>query len=409
LLLALLAVIALHPSVGNSQKKALTKQDVIDLLTGDVPSAQVAEEAKKNGISFPMTAAVEKEIRDAGGTDDLIRVLRSLPPRTANVPPTPTRPTRTAPAPSPPVLLIASNPGDSQVYIDDEPVGTTSQEGRLKLTRLAAGDHRVRVSLSGYQDYEETATLNPGETITVTATLQPRAAPATFPTPQPPSQTEESPVSNAGRAAYLGLVAMDPQPAGARGVVVSGAVPGGPADQAGLKTYDMVLAINGRPVTTPQALRAAVISHQAGEVVQITWYNGSTTVTRPVRLAAPPAQSQTTQPYAPPSLTNMPHTGLVSFPVMHDHNKGGSDYCVGVMSIGNGMIFYLSTNGMHTFEIPLNSVKEAKRNAVYLLALGAFHIRLKKGTNYNFVALNRQGQYQPPDPILTAIENAMGR
>ena len=64
---------------------------------------------------------------------------------------------------------------------------------------------------------------------------------------------------------------------------------------------------------------------------------------------------------------------------------------------------------MHTFEIPLNSVKEAKRNAVYLVALGAFHIRLKKGANYNFLAINRQGLYQPPDPILTAIENAMGR
>ena len=82
LLLALLAAIALIPSLGKAQKaaKKLTKQDVIDLLTGDVPSDQVAQEAQKAGISFQVTASVAKEIRDAGGTDDLIRVLRTLAP-----------------------------------------------------------------------------------------------------------------------------------------------------------------------------------------------------------------------------------------------------------------------------------------------------------------------------------------
>jgi hypothetical protein len=57
----------------------------------------------------------------------------------------------------------------------------------------------------------------------------------------------------------------------------------------------------------------------------------------------------------------------------------------------------------------LNSVREARRNVAYLVKLGAFHIRLKKGTNYNFVAINQQTQPQPPDPILTAIDNARGR
>ena len=80
LLLALIAAIALIPSNGTAQKatKKLTVQDVIDLLTGDVPSDQVAKEAEKAGISFQVTASVAKQIHDAGGTDDLIRVLRSL-------------------------------------------------------------------------------------------------------------------------------------------------------------------------------------------------------------------------------------------------------------------------------------------------------------------------------------------
>ena len=68
-------------------------------------------------------------------------------------------------------------------------------------------------------------------------------------------------------------------------------MPGGPADQAGLKTYDTILGVNGQQVTTPQELRQALASHQAGEEVQITWYNGSTNVTRQIRLGVAPAQA----------------------------------------------------------------------------------------------------------------------
>ncbi len=32
----------------------------------------------------------------------------------------------------------------------------------------------------------------------------------------------------------------------------------------------------------------------------------------------------------------------MSFRVAHDHGLSGQDYCVGLMSIGNGMIYYKS-------------------------------------------------------------------
>jgi hypothetical protein len=408
LLLALVAAIAVIPSLGNAQKaaKKLTKQDVIDLLTGDVPSDQVAQEARKSGIAFQVTAAVVKEIHDVGGTDDLIRVLKSLAPR---APAAPEGTAHTGSATSPPTLMIVSNPGKSQVYVDDEPVGSTSQQGHLKLTQLAAGDHSLRISLSGYQDHEETVTLVGGQSNTVTATLHKAEQPSAPPPPQRP-QTEETPTVNTGQPGFLGVQAMQPQPAGARGVVISGASPGTPAERAGLKAYDTILAVNGRQVTTLQEIHDALLGHQVGESVQITWYNGSRNVTKQIQLVAAPAPGQATaQPSSPPSPTNMRQTGFVSFAVAHDHGRSGQDYCVGVMAIGNGMIYYKSTNGVHNFEIPLNSIKEARRNVGYLVGYGAFHVRTKKGTNYNFVALNQQGQYQPPDAILTAIDNAMGQ
>ncbi len=312
-------IAALIPSRATAQKgpKKLSKQDVIDLLTGDVPSDQVATEARKAGISFQVTPAVEKDIRDAGGTDDLIRTLRSLapaPPAVSNPP------AHSAPSTSPPVLMIESNPGQSQVYVDDEPVGTTSAEGRLKLTRLTPGSHTVRISLNGYQDHEESVTLAEGHTVTVAAPLQRTEAPAP-PAPTPLPQPNISPNS-----------------------------------------------------PTPQ-----------------------------------PEQPQQPQPQPAPTLTQMPHNGYVYFRVAHDHGKNGQDYCVGVMAIGNGMIFYKADNGVHNFQIPLNQVKEVRKNAVYLAQYYAFHIRMKRGNiNYNFAAINQQTQPVSPDALLTAIYNAMG-
>ncbi|HXW14145.1 MAG TPA: PDZ domain-containing protein, partial [Terriglobia bacterium] len=374
--LALIAAITLNPSVGTAQKAArkLTEQDIIDLLTGDVPSDQVAQEAQKAGISFQVTAAVAKQIRDAGGTDDLIRVLQTLAPQ---APAAPAKPPRTVSATSSPTLLVESSPGQSQVYVDDEPVGSTSQQGHLKLPRVSAGQHRVRISLSGYQDHEETVTLAPGKVTTVTATLQRPEAPAVVsppPSPEAPNPEPEAPPTvRTGQGGYLGVMPLTQQPAGSRGVVISAAQPGGPAAQAGLKAYDTILAVNGQPVTTTQDLRATLATHQAGEAVQITWYNGTNTVTRQIRLSAPPVRA-TVQPNMPPSL--LPHKGLVTFTVAHDHGQSGKEYCTGMMSIGNGMIYYKGakgTNGVHNFEIPLASVREARRNAVYLVAIGAFH------------------------------------
>jgi hypothetical protein len=404
LLLALIAVVALSPSLGNAQKpvKKLAKQDILDLLVGDVSSDDVAQLAQKSGISFQVTASVEKDIRGAGGTDNLIRVLKSLAP---SAPVSPPSSPRTSPSASPPVLMIEANPGESQVYIDDEPMGSTSQQGRLKLTRLAAGDHQVRIALSGYQDYEQTITLTGGQTTTVAATLQRPAAPL-----QPErTQAEPTPPANTGQPAYLGVQALPKQPPGAHGVVIGGTTPGSPAEQAGLKQYDTILSVNGQQVNSLPDVRNALTGRQVGDVVQVTWYNGSTNVTRPIRLIPGSALAQpAAQPAQSPTLTNMPHTGVVSFRVAHDHGRSGQDYCVGVMSVGNGMIHYQADNGVHVFDIPLNSIKEARRNTVYLVGYGAFHIHTKRGSNFNFAAINAQNQPQPPDAVLNAIDTAMG-
>ena len=88
LLLASIPVIVFSPcSKAQKDSKKLTKQDVIDLLTQDATNEDVASAARDAGISFQVTASVEKEIRAAGGKDNLIRVLRSLAPHPSAPPP----------------------------------------------------------------------------------------------------------------------------------------------------------------------------------------------------------------------------------------------------------------------------------------------------------------------------------
>ena len=80
-----------------------------------------------------------------------------------------------------------------------------------------------------------------------------------------------------------------------------------------------------------------------------------------------------------------------------------------MLTAGGGRVSFRGNNSAHIFDIGVGEIKEAKKNAVYLVALGAFHIRLKKGPNYNFVLLNATGRPQPPDELLRVIGMAMGK
>ncbi|HEU0107759.1 MAG TPA: PEGA domain-containing protein, partial [Vicinamibacteria bacterium] len=63
-------------------------------------------------------------------------------------------------SPSTAVLEIVSQPPGASVYVDDELIGATDPEwGRLVRSGLAAGRHRVRLSLAGYADLTEEVDL----------------------------------------------------------------------------------------------------------------------------------------------------------------------------------------------------------------------------------------------------------
>lgn len=155
----------------------LSLEDVVKLLKGFVSPDRVAVIAKNRGVNFRVTDDTEKLLREAGANDNLVSTLKDL-----------------APKPTAPVLAIHSTPGHAQVYIDDVPIGTTSPEGLLKLPTLSPGDHKVRLALQGFNDYEVVAKLVPGETTTLEAKLV--AAPSVATKPVTPA-SKKAGASNA--------------------------------------------------------------------------------------------------------------------------------------------------------------------------------------------------------------------
>jgi len=88
----------------------------------------------------------------------------------------------TAPA-ARPVLVIQSTPGGVQIYVDDELLGTTSPEGRLKISTLKPGKHTLRVVFGGNSYGEGQFSLVAGKALTKTVTLpEQTAAPGQLPT-----------------------------------------------------------------------------------------------------------------------------------------------------------------------------------------------------------------------------------
>ena len=92
------------------------------------------------------------------------------------------------------------------------------------------------------------------------------------------------------RHAYLG-VGLEAEPADGGGVSLSEVVDGGPADRAGLRAGDVVEAIGGDEVETPDELRAAVDGRNPGDDVRVRIRRGGDTQTVTAELGNRPEQA----------------------------------------------------------------------------------------------------------------------
>jgi hypothetical protein len=168
------------------QGKPLNEQEVLELLEGGVPSSRVSAIVDDRGIDFEFTSEVEQKVRDAGGADDVVAALGRASQRHAETE-----------KPQTGGVVVKTTPGETEIYLNDEPKGMTSPEGEIRLPDLKPGTYNLRVSLLGYQSYEKPLTIAAGAEQTVYVTLaqkSPAATPKENPAPpqEPPAATPSS-------------------------------------------------------------------------------------------------------------------------------------------------------------------------------------------------------------------------
>jgi len=79
---------------------------------------------------------------------------------------------------------------------------------------------------------------------------------------------------------------------GRKGAVIADLVPNGPAQRAGVKPGDVVVAVNGQPVTTPNEMTREVAKVHAGDTAHLDLYRSGKELTIDVHTGLRPSEEQ---------------------------------------------------------------------------------------------------------------------
>ena len=167
------------------EKKRLTAENIMELLSGGVEVSRVTYLVLDRGVDFELTPKLEKAFEDAGADPALLAAIRKgrspeSPPTSnapARIPRTPPKESATSPQAAT-GLTIHSQPGGVAIYVDGELKGQTdAQEGLLAVAPLKPGKHRLRATLQGYDDVEGPAVVVDGQLAEIPVTLARTEAP----------------------------------------------------------------------------------------------------------------------------------------------------------------------------------------------------------------------------------------
>lgn len=184
----LLLLPALYFAVVRSRRPSVLSTSVV--APASVPEAPTAPLAQPQ--SAPPGAAEAQPLKSAGSSHPELSAIASSPSptsvqpgakSTASVPEKPavedgrsedrrreeqgTQVIR----PAQPALVIQGVPPETHIFVDDQLVGSTDPAGQASISMLAAGQHRLRLRLNGYRDYDQDVDVQPGKTSTITAKL----------------------------------------------------------------------------------------------------------------------------------------------------------------------------------------------------------------------------------------------
>lgn len=166
-----------------------------------------------------------------GGTRLVSATLRSVEPENA--------------------IRIRSVPAGAAIYVNGIYQGETMENGYFPVSDLTAGQYTVLLTLSGYDDYEETVTLTDGETITIVADMEDGTGSSTTATPTSSAATGKLALSTSPPGAEI---VIDGSPAGRMTPATITAIPAGThtirLQLAGYATAEATVTVTAGETTT---------------------------------------------------------------------------------------------------------------------------------------------------------------
>jgi hypothetical protein len=132
--------------------KLLSKEQVLQLVAGHVPSERAAALVQQHGIDFQADEQYFDTLRLAGGDDTLIAALREASAAVTGE------------------MVVTTSP-NAEVYLDGELLGKADAQGELTI-KSKLGPHALKVTLSGRKDFELNVTLALVKGTKITARLE---------------------------------------------------------------------------------------------------------------------------------------------------------------------------------------------------------------------------------------------
>jgi hypothetical protein len=247
-----------------ARPKPLSREEVLKLVAGGVPSPRAAALVKQHGVDFVADEKFLQTVRLAGGDDSVIDSLRE------------------ASASAMGELLVTTSP-KAEVYLDGESQGQASAQGELVL-KVTPGIHALKVTLTGKKDFQQNVTLSLRQTTKLEARLE------DIPVPVPaPVEPQDPAYLGVGMRALDDVLAKQWKVPNTVGVLVVSVSQGGPADKAGIKMGDVVRKLNGQPVQNPQQLTDMVAQQHPGAEAPLEILRGGQLIEVNVTFAKRPA------------------------------------------------------------------------------------------------------------------------
>ena len=128
----------------------LTKEQLLELVKGGVPNQRAAELIRDRGIDFQVDDDYVRTLQRAGADARLIEALRRASGVMAGV-------------------LVETAP-NAQVFLDGSLQGQADAQGVLTI-QAKLGAHKLKVSLAGKKDFDQSLTVEKGQSIRIVAPL----------------------------------------------------------------------------------------------------------------------------------------------------------------------------------------------------------------------------------------------